>query len=77
MLKDSSDVLCVMKFLYGSESRDGLTNRAYCEFNINIIVVFVQSLPIFSYTTLHGSGGRHGTGNVKDMGTPEALPPNP
>lgn len=50
MVKNTSDVLFMVNFLNGSESRGELTNHIYCEFNINFIVVFVRSLPIFSYT---------------------------
>lgn len=40
----------MMNFLCDSESRGWLTNHAYCEFNMNIVIVFAQSLPISSYT---------------------------
>lgn len=60
MVKDVSNVLCTMNFLCGSESRGGLTNHAYCGFNINIILICPEPTNNLLHTILHDSGGRHG-----------------
>lgn len=62
MVEGASEELCIMSFMCGWIS-GGLTDHAYCEFNINIVISFVQSLSLFSYTpasVIQGEGGHTG-----------------